>query len=149
MPAGDYPAGAGPAGFDPVSDPLARRVFRGPAAMAYDGASRDWPLTPQNNYRSVHPVDQMMALSVLVRKGSIASAPIVGSTLHEIAYLNEKLEGDVADRVKTSEPAATLLKGGRAAIKQIQVERTRSGFKTVVSYVNLVTGNKRDVSYYS
>src|SRR5690242_18105687 len=141
MPAGDYLAGIGPAGFDPVTDPPARKVLRGPAAMAYDGASRDWPLNVQNNYRSVHPVDQQMALSVLVRKGTIASAPNVGSTLHEITHLSAKtLQSDVDNRVRTSEPAATLVRNGQAKILRNRIDVSGNALQVAVEYVNLATG---------
>lgn len=127
------------------------RPFRGPAAMMYDGASKDWLINADGRYKSVHPVDQGVVLSVLSRQGSIKSSPTTGSTLHEVEYLGgPELASDVDDRVKRSNPLARYLKSGAVTLKRVDVESSGSRLFVVVYYVNnLVNPNdQQSVQYY-
>lgn len=115
-----YAAGAGPAGHAPVAAPSAAAQHEGPVAMRYDGATRDW-LVENGIYRSVHPVDQGVALSMCVRQGDLTSSPTTGNLLHKIDDLSSKdLKSKLEDTVKRSNPLARYLADGSVVIERIE-----------------------------
>jgi hypothetical protein len=89
--AGWYAAGYGPAGYDPVIPPDAPRVVRAPDALRLDGPTKDYLLDDNGFYQSVHPVDQRVALALLVSRGAIAAAPELGNQLRTIRRVSKNV----------------------------------------------------------
>jgi hypothetical protein len=76
MPLGDFPAGEGPAGVDPVYKPATPDAVVPAAAIFYDPSIRQYdPTTP------VHPVDQIVASRTTAQKNSSSSNPDLGTRL--------------------------------------------------------------------
>jgi len=88
MGAGNFDAGAGDAGHDPVEDPSPAPGRRPAGAIMYDGAAAGWVLDAQGHYRTVHEVDQRVALALVVREGDLASVPGTGSRLRRLGRLS-------------------------------------------------------------
>ena len=83
MGAGSYPAGVGPAGFDPlVTTPPANLTL--PGAPLYDPETRTFPFGPNGAARAVHPVDHYVALVCTTPRRSLASAPDEGIDFERI-----------------------------------------------------------------
>lgn len=100
MGAGDHPAGEGPAGFDPPAEPAPLRRAEPPRALLFDGATRDFPRDADGRYRDIHPVDQEVALALLVELGAVGPAPATGSTLRAIPHAGgPTLKADVRNRI--------------------------------------------------
>lgn len=97
-----YPAGSGGAGHAPVQPPsiVGRRVR--PAATRFEGATADYPLDDEGNWVAIDPVDQEVALSLLIPLGSCASAPDVGNTFRELVPQSASLQADAEDRARRS-----------------------------------------------
>lgn len=128
MGAGDYPAGDSPAGFDPVESSPARGLDRAPAAVEFDGATRDFVLKADGNFAALHPVDQGVALAILVQKGSIKSAPAIGNELGSIEDLaSPRLEQQVRARIDESFPLSTFLADGSVTTLNVEWEVRESG----------------------
>lgn len=152
MGAGGGLAGIAPAGFDGVIDSGIPRRYRGPAAMRYEGKTRDWAQNAKGEFRSVHPNDQAMALSVLVRQGSIKSSIATGNTLFEITHLGDPdLKSDVENRIRISNPAKRLLAEGRVQIKRIDIDTSGNRLAVAVYYLNLEVSAKdlQTAKYYT
>lgn len=144
MTAGLYPAGVGPAGVAPVSTGTAYRVTR-PAAIRYEGETKDWALDSTGGYRRVTPVEQGVILSLSVKKGDLKSSPEIGHTLHEIAYLGTPdVESDARDRLLRSKPLASYIADGSAAVKRIDVQSTENSLRARVFFVDL-TGDPNKI----
>lgn len=112
MPLGDFPAGEGPLGFDPVAPLVPPRRARPPASLLFDGATRDFPLDKDGFYREIHSVDQRVALALLVTEGTIASASELGSRLRRI------------DRVPRGVMKSTAINHVRRALSALVAERS-------------------------
>lgn len=70
-----------------------------PAALLFDGL--DFPLDEGGQYKSAHPVDQEVALALMVGLQKLAAVPTVGSTLRDIQYAGGRtLVSDVTNRVR-------------------------------------------------
>lgn len=113
---GWLPAGVGPAGYNPVVPPNAPRDVRPPAALLFDGGTRDFPLDENGFYRAIHPVDQKVALALCVSRGAIAAVPGIGNKLRTI----QRVRPDVAVTLVKNyvrEALADLI-----AAKSIQIE---------------------------
>ena len=81
---GWFPAGIGAAGHDPVIPPGAPRDVYPPAALQFDGQTRNYPLNETGFYEASHPVDQRVALALSISRGAIAAAPNIGNRLRTI-----------------------------------------------------------------
>ena len=75
--AGSSPAGAEPCGEYVLPAPVAARDVTAPASLYFDGATKTFPLDANGRYRSLHPVDQAVALALLEQLGE----PLLTSTL--------------------------------------------------------------------
>lgn len=119
---GSFPAGVGPAGHAPVQ-PTPRVPTVQPAALRYEGATSDWVYGSDGRLRRVHPVDQGMALGLLVAQGSLRSSPDTGSTLRSIRYLNPNgLQARIEDAVRKANPIARYLADGSVTILSINYQ---------------------------
>lgn len=103
MGAGDFPAGMGPAGFDPVVAPPPPRDAKLPSAIWFDGATRTFLFDAQGRLVPIHPVDQSVALSILVELGKLSSAPTVGSSARRATGTTEAARlADVETRMRAA-----------------------------------------------
>ena len=138
MGAGSFPAGSGPAGFDPIAEGVPVNVLT-PQALRYEGSSRDWALADDGNYRAVHWVEQAFAIGCLTRRGSNKSSPDVGNDVHAIPYLGGlDLTATIEDCIRKANPIATLLKNGDADIVRIDHQTMPGGgLKVAVYFKNL------------
>jgi len=119
---------------------------RRPAAIRFEGASRDWVLDQNGDYRRVTPNEQAVVLALSVRRGALKSSPNVGNTLLDIQYLGGvKLGADIEDRVRIANPIARLLAAGAISIDRIDHE-TRNGKLAVAVYFRDLQVDKNRVS---
>lgn len=135
--AGSGVAGGGLAGKSAAASVPPRNV-RPPRALYFDGASRDMLLvTATGLYRSLHPVDQKMAMAMVLRRGSIPVAPDLGSTFHEIAIgAEETMTADAIQRA--NQAAASLLQAGDVKIDSVRCYSSQaSRVRVEVNYFNL------------
>lgn len=121
--AGTFVAGVHPAGYDPAVGAPAGAVRTIPAALLYDGASRDFPLDasqggPPYQYAAVHPVDQQVALRLQLQYGSVRSAPAVGAKFHLIP-LDDRAAASAANEV--DRVLADLVAAGAVTVLRVTV----------------------------
>lgn len=130
-----------PPGFEPVAKPSKAPIESRVEArrLTTNGTALDFEIDSRGRYVGGHAVDQGMALSLLVRQGSIASAPNVGHTLHEVEIGVQSTASDVRDRVLSSYPLSRYVADQLVEILDIEHEELDSGLKVAVSYKNLVS----------
>lgn len=134
---GWYPAGLGPAGYDPVVPPNAPRDVRPPAALLFDGQTRDFPLDANGFYREVHPVDQKVELALCVSRGAIASVPGIGNKLRTIQRVRVAV-AETLCRNYIDEALADLLKAKSISVEKITIDTSVPGrLLFAVAYLNL------------
>jgi hypothetical protein len=140
MGAGNYPAGAGHCGLDPLPPPVPPRDVSPPAALRFDGASKDFLLDANGHYYAIHPVDQQVALVLLVGLGTIASAPTVGAAFRRIQRITSSTQSQATDMANAA--LRKLVTAQKVAIVAIDVEISLPQGATLiaVTYQNLVTG---------
>jgi hypothetical protein len=134
---GWLPAGVGPAGYNPVVPPNAPRDVRPPAALLFDGGTRDFPLDENGFYRAIHPVDQKVALALCVSRGAIAAVPGIGNKLRTI----QRVRRDVAITLVNNyvrEALADLIAAKSIQVDKIEVDPDVPGrLLFAVTYLNL------------
>jgi len=82
MGAGQFGAGFGSAGVDPVYVPVSPSVVVPPRAVKYDPSVKGFLLTDASgNAIDIHPVDQMVAVRWTWEQGVSASSPSVGQKI--------------------------------------------------------------------
>lgn len=130
-------SGIGPAGHAYVGRPLDPIAKDPPLALHYQPATRDAELLADGRLAADHPVDAWMDLALSIRRGSLKSSPSVGHTLHEIEYLDSRLEADVRSRVAAA--CAARVAAGDVRIDRVQAQRSGTGYVALVDYTNLRT----------
>jgi hypothetical protein len=138
MGAGDYPAGIGPAGFDPVQSPSQRLVLYAPPSLYFDLSTRSFPYDARGALVGVHPVDQEVELALGITAGSLGSAPAQGHTLRFITSPSAPdAERQVEDRVNRA--LARLLERGDITVRSARFVRPAPPGRLLVAveYVNL------------
>lgn len=144
MPLGFLPLGFGPLGaplLDEDAAPRARATY--PRALWFDGATRDYALDADGRYRDLHPVDQKVALALLVELGRVTSAPAIGSTIKSVAPNAPTTPAAVEAAVRRA--LAPMLRAQEIRLRAvpgttvgIQVESGEHGrLEVAVYYVNL------------
>lgn len=106
-----------------------------PRALRLDGSTRDYALdTTTGLYIDGDPIDQRVALALLVVRGSIVSAVNVGSTLRSIRNLGTPDTARlVEDAVRRA--LADLTLAGDVVVTSVVQESTRAGqLRVAVSY---------------
>lgn len=138
MGAGSFAAGLGLAGLDPLPPANPPRNVSPPAALYFDGASRGFPLDAQGHYLGIHPVDQAVAVALIVSLGSLSSAPEVGAAFTSIKRVGPSTVATATDYANRA--LATLVQAKKIQILGIVVTTpTRGSIVVTVSYVNLIT----------
>lgn len=138
--AGTFVAGS-PAGQDDLVGTAVGAVRRPPAALLYNGATRDFPFDsaqggPPYQYASAHPVDQRVALCLQLRYGSVKSCPTNGAKFHLIK-LDERCAASAANEVDRA--LKELVDAGDVAVLRVTVVAhlvVTGSLVVVVDYVN-------------
>lgn len=136
MSAGSFAAGSTPAGYDSVYASVGK-VRRLPQALYFDLATADFPIDANGFYKSVHPVDQRVALSLGVLEGTLASVPELGQRLRRITRISptraKRAVEDVIDLALDD-----LIEAGDIRLERVEVDTSIRGRTLVaVNYVNL------------
>jgi hypothetical protein len=126
--------------------PSGRRPYAA-AGLAYDGKTKDFVINSDGQCVGVHPVDEQMALSLTVRRGSCKSSPELGNTLHEIKYLGgDKLQAEVKSRVLSAYPLSRLVSEGKATVTRVEIKTSGSRLEVATYYVNNQTADARELT---
>jgi hypothetical protein len=137
--AGSFPAGSGPCGLDPLSPPPPPRSVTPPAALRFDGQSQDLLLDSSGHYLAIHPIDQQVALALLIGLGTIGSAPTVGAAFRQITRITNATQTQATNMARAA--LAALVSAKKIQITDITVEVSLPQGATLiaVTYLNLVT----------
>lgn len=136
MGAGQFPAGFGPSGADPVVEPTAARAVTLPAALLLEGRTLDYTLDAAGLYTGLHPVDAWVANQLLIRRGTLASAPTAGQGLREVRRLGTPRAAAQA-RDLIQQALKERVDSGDITIVKIDIETSGLGrLLAAVSYVN-------------
>lgn len=101
MGAGDDPAGDGPAGHDALAQAAPAAQGRPPGAILYDGARRDYVVGPDGQYKTIHWVDQKVALALIVQERDVSAVPTLGSRLRQLQRgSKQRLQTGAEDAVR-------------------------------------------------
>lgn len=133
--AGQFPAGEELAGEDAVPALSPPRAVTTPAAILFNGAI--FPYLPSGLLAPLDPVDQQAALALLVRFGTLASVPTLGSKFRQIRKVDRRTPAQVADMV--NETLADLLARRAITLRSVKVETSRAAGRVLlaVEYLNL------------
>jgi hypothetical protein len=123
-------------GYSPSVPPNAPRDVRPPAALYFDGQTRDFPLDENGFYREIHPVDQKVALQLSLPRGAIASVTAIGNKLRTIQRVRPSV-AETLCRSHIREALAELLSAKSIEIQQIKVEPDDGRLLFAVTYLNL------------
>ena len=110
-----------------------------PAALAFDGSSRNFKLDSDGQYESAHPIDARVFNLLRIAAGSIRSAVDVGQTVRAIRYIDQRtIRATIEDRVRTV--LAPMIAAGEIRLLTVDIDtETRGRVLFAVNYVNLVT----------
>jgi hypothetical protein len=139
MPAGQYPAGAGPAGGDPIVPGSLLAPRNPPAAIYLDGASKDALVDPDGFWVEMDPIDQQVVTTFTTPKGSLKHAKEIG---HEFRSMPRKtgkaLDNELRARAARARPFADLLGKGVVTLDAVYITRQKTGESNIViQYRNL------------
>jgi len=127
--------GIGPSGHDAVECPLDPLAQSAPLALHYQPATRDAEMLTDGRLAADHPVDAWMDLALGIRQGTLKSSPATGHTLHQIEYLDSRLEANVRSRVDAA--CKARIAAGDVRIDRVQAQRAGSGYVALIDYTNL------------
>jgi len=138
MGAGAFPAGAGPAGQDPVAAPSAPQRQRPPGAMLYDAATGGWALDEKGQYKTVHFVDQKVALALCIAQWELGPVADFGNRFRRLTRLpRARLAAAAEDAVRVA--LAQPLRDREIELLSVQVDTAvRGRLVVVVTYKNLL-----------
>ena len=137
MALGSHPFGRGPLGFDPRTT-TDGTVTPATSALLFDVSSKATLLDANGFARSVHPVDQEVALAIGVELGTLKSSPTVGLDYERLRSATRKTILAVAiDAVNVA--LAGPLGRGDIKILGVQAETNAGRISLIVEYVNLRT----------
>lgn len=139
MGAGNFPAGFGPCGMDPLPPPVPPRSVTPPAALRFDGASKDFLLDAEGHYLAIHPVDQAVAIALLVGLGTVTSAPGVGAAFRQIKRITPSTKTQAEDMARSALAKLTRAKKIQILDIEVEVQLPQGAVRVAVSYANLVT----------
>jgi hypothetical protein len=156
MGAGDFQAGAGPAGFDPVYVPATPSPPFLPRAPFFDPSINQFLTLDENgNPIDMHPIDQIVTLRLTTRKGQSKSATSLGTRL---AIVCARLPAPKVLQTAYNEVRSVmqdLITNGDVLLLSVTVKQLRGQNVFAVAYVNLrdpatnprfPTSNKRSIS---
>jgi hypothetical protein len=142
MAAGDYSAGAGPAGHDAVAAVSRPREVTPPVALKWDAGTKDYLKDSDGRFYSIHPVDQRVALKLSHIVGTHGSASTFGHGLRNVKFAAAAtVRAEVEDIVRTA--LAAELAADEISIESIEIENpTPYALLVAVNYTNLVTARR-------
>lgn len=136
MGAGDFAAGLGPFGHDPVGDPSTRTLVAPVAAAFFDPSTRDYPLDANGRVVAIHPVDQAVALALTIELGAVGSVSDLGHELRRIPRGTQpQIASYAADAVKRALKAITD-RGDATLLNVTTVSPFRGAQQVTVEYRN-------------
>lgn len=135
--AGQFPAGEELAGEDAVPALSPPRAVTTPAAILFNGATFTFPFLVSGLLTPLDPVDQQVALALLVRFGTLASVPALGAKFRQIKKIDRTTPAKVNDMV--NETLSDLLARRAITLRSVKVETLRANGRILlaVEYVNL------------
>ena len=135
---GSSPAGSGPAGLDlPASTD--QRIAATPAALEFDGQTKDFSLDANGRFVSKHPIDSKVFHRLRIIAGTMRSAPATGQGISGKWIRNETIESFVRDQVTLT--LADMVDAGDIAVRNITVDTAvRGRVLFQVDYVNMRSG---------
>jgi len=135
---GSAPFGTTPFGLDAQVISV-RRQRKPPAALAFNGLTKDYELDADGQYKGVHPVDAKVFLILRTAVGSLRSAPDIGQGVSNLRYIErDRIRAYAQDQVRRALAAVVAAKEIR--IESITVDSAARGrVVLVVTYVNLIT----------
>lgn len=142
MPIGDFPAGEGPLGVDPVAAPSAPVAIRKPpAAIEFNPLTGRFTMLDDGRFVEVHPVDQMVSIALGKTSGAWKSAPGAGHTLDKLPSMADpSFEASARDRLRLA--LRVPLARGDIRIDSITINPITDGpmrgrTEFVIAYFNL------------
>lgn len=122
------------------------RVAARPAALAFDGLTKNFKLTAGGQYEAVHPIDARYFQILRTAVGSIRSAPNTGQGISNLKYIDPlTIDAYVRDQVR-------LVSADMVAAKEIRVLNVtialsvRGRIAAQVDYENLKSGARKTAS---
>ncbi len=141
MGAGEFEAGDGGAGEDPVAAPSAASANKPPPAPYLDLGLRDYKLNADGTTAAMHPVDQAAQWSFAIRRGTHKADARVGHTFFQSppGLSGVAKQNDMTLRALDAFPFSRLIKSGQIAFEGVQVADPKKGETGIaVHYRNLV-----------
>jgi hypothetical protein len=140
MGAGQFGAGAGGAGMDPVYLAVPPAPFTGPRAVKYDPSIKQYVLTDANgNKIDVHPVDQIVVTRLTVEQGSSASSPTLGQRIRKLWNRSQPARYQQIAQAECTRVLQDLINAGDVKLLSVSVTFDPvNGARVVVpTYVNM------------
>ena len=140
MGAGEFAAGDGGAGEDPVAAASPAVNLQPPAAAFLDLATRNLRVNQDGSYAVMHPADQAAQLSFMVRRGTLSSSPNIGHTFFEAPPLSGAAkQKDLDLRAQDAFPFRQLVAAKVLAFEGVEVQTPKFGeTRIAIHYRNLV-----------
>lgn len=98
---GASPAGAGPAGAD-LAASTDQRFAATPAALAFDGQTKDFSLDTNGRYVAAHPIDTKVFHRLRILAGSMRSAPATGNGIGGKWIDAKTIEATIRDQIRVT-----------------------------------------------
>ncbi len=138
MGAGDTPAGDSPAGHDEVPAPGPAAKQRPAGAILYDGARRDYVVGADGQYKTIHWVDQKVALALVIKESDVSAVPTLGSRLRRIQRGSHlQLQTSAEDAVRLA--LRPMIEAREVELVSVEVTTpTRGRLLVAISYRNLL-----------
>lgn len=140
MGAGEFSAGDGDAGEDPVAALSPASANTPPPAPYLDLGLRDYKLNADGTTAAMHPVDQAAQWSFAVRRGTHKADPRVGHTFFQSppGLSGAAKQNDLTLRAQDAFPFSRLIKAGQIEFVGVHVADPKKGETGIaVHYRNL------------
>jgi hypothetical protein len=139
MGAGSFPAGYGPAGFDPAFVPDVRPAPFMPRALVYQPTTQRFELFDKNgNQVDIHPVDQIVAVRCFIERGSSPSNPTLGDRLRALTARKDPRQVPQIALQEVRRLLGDLVTAGDIKVTSVYVDQSIPGRKQfAITYVNL------------
>lgn len=142
----DDPCGEGPCGLDVLNLSVIDRP-NAPAALAFDGMTKDYILDDDGRYVGAHPVDAKVFLLCRTALRSIKSAPELGQTASLIQYIRpQTIVAEVTDAFRVV--LQPVVDAGEIEFRGVEVDTSvRGRIFARPEYFNRVTGRIRPENF--
>lgn len=140
MGAGDFPAGAGLAGADPVYLPVPPAPPLTPRAVLYDPSVKQYLLRDaRGNAIDVHPIDQIVATRLTTQQGQSASAPTLGTQIRAKFALAGPARHQQIAYQEVASALSDLLSNGDVKLWSVSLQIDPSNLRELITaiYTNL------------